>query len=523
MSTPHVSDRRQTDERRLGGERRKPSEGRCAIIEVCRSMLHLALIAPNANSDGAGDRVVTRSLKWRKEAKSLHTEQGSKELTGALRTLVSEERLAGAKVRIALGGEFCVTRVITGPTDEVRREFAELEERTLRYLTLGPGPKALAGSTQQLDARHQHALLAVANQRTLDELMQITNSVGLQIESIEPSLIALSRSQEHLKSACQEACIIIQLDEDAAELGICHRGRLLLDYRPGGHTNADNVAGVVAQHLSRLQRYVQRYHSYLNAPLHHVYLTGATDAVAQARKKFAELRSFEVHVLEPGELDIPWLHAKDVPGTNLAAALGTALTLYSNSAEKQGPNLIERALALHREPIRPILVRSAIPFAAVLLVAASLFFLHWNQRRATASLRSQLDELAPICAHANALRLKLGSAERKLAELQALEKQLPQTNWQQVLSHISQSMPDDVWLDRLSVRDGQSASLAGASYTDEGVYGFVGYLKQVPDIAEIALEGTGVGQSATGPTTNFTLQLTLANAAGRSEQENHHD
>jgi hypothetical protein len=84
-------------------------------------------------------------------------------------------------------------------------------------------------------------------------------------------------------------------------------------------------------------------------------------------------------------------------------------------------------------------------------------------------------------------------------------------------------MPDDVWLDRVSVRDGQSASLAGASYTDEGVYGFVGYLKQVPDIAEIALEGTGVGQSATGPTTNFTLQLTLANAAGRSEKEKRHD
>ena len=119
--------------------------------------------------------------------------------------------------------------------------------------------------------------------------------------------------------------------------------------------------------------------------------------------------------------------------------------------------------------------------------------------------------------------MKLGSAEHKLVELQALQKQLPQPNWQQIFSHISQSMPDDVWLDRLSVRDGLSASLAGASYTDEGVYGFVGYLKQVPDVAEIALEGTGVGQSTTGPTTNFTLQLTLANAAGRGEKESRHD
>jgi Tfp pilus assembly protein PilN len=121
------------------------------------------------------------------------------------------------------------------------------------------------------------------------------------------------------------------------------------------------------------------------------------------------------------------------------------------------------------------------------------------------------------------LRLKLGAAESKLTQLQALEGKLPQPHWQQMMNNISQSMPDDVWLDRLAVHDGTSASLAGASYTDGGVYDFVGYLKQAPGITEIALEGTGVGQSATGPTTNFTLQLTLASIAGRGEKEAHHD
>lgn len=196
MSSQRKADRRQPSERRLIGERRRQSEGRCAIFEVCRSMLHFAPIAHYPSSDKPGDRVVTGgSIRWRKEAKSLHSEQGIVELTEAFRTLVTEERLAGAKVRIALGGEFCVTRVITGPTEDVRREFAELEERSLRYLTLGPGTKALAGNIQQLDARHQHALLAVANQHTLDDLIQIGEKVNLQIESIEPSLIALSRAQ----------------------------------------------------------------------------------------------------------------------------------------------------------------------------------------------------------------------------------------------------------------------------------------------------------------------------------------
>ncbi|MEX0643429.1 MAG: PilN domain-containing protein, partial [Pirellulales bacterium] len=406
---------------------------------------------------------------------------------------------------------------------DVRREFAELEERSLRYLTLGPGRKALAGNIQQLDARHQYALLTVANQKTLDLLMKIADTVGVQIEAIEPSLIALSRTQAHLQNGCQEACLLIQVDEGAAELGICHRGRLLLDYRPGGQTNAENVADVVALHSTRLRRYLQRYHSYLDSPLQHVYLTGDPEAVDLAQKKFSKLKQFQVEVLNPADLNMNWQHTADVPGTNLAAALGSALLIYPEAAEQQAPNLIASTLAELRPPIRPVLIRSLMPIAAMLLVAATLLVLHLREWRETASLRAELDQLAPACTRATELRLKQSAADAKLAQLAELEKLLPQPNWQQILGRITQSMPDDVWLDRLSVHDGKDAKLTGASYTDGGVYDFVANLKQVPDVAEIALEGTGVGQSVTGPTTNFDLQLTLADFAGRNGSEDRHD
>jgi hypothetical protein len=486
-------------------------------------MLHLALVVRNTSGSDGEDKVVTRSVRWRNEATSLQTERGVQELTEAFRTLVSDERLAGAKVRIALGGEYCVTRVITGPTDDVRREFAELEERSLRYLTLGPGRKALASNVQPLDARHQYAVLAVANQRTLDLLMRIADEVNLQIEAIEPSLIALSRAQARLEAASQEACLIIQLDENAAELGICHHGRLLLDYRPGGNTSAENVADVVAQHLSRLQRYLERYHTYLTSQLKDIYLAGDAQAVAHALSTFAKLREFQVHVLEPNGLNMQWQHADGPPGADLAAALGTAMAIYQRDAESEGPNLIASTLAQLREPIRPILVRSLAPVAAVLAIATTLLGLHLAQLRETSVLRTELESLTPASVRATELRLTLLGARNKLKQLQALEKALPHPDWQQMLSRISQSMPEDVWLDRLTVHDGRSASLTGASYTDSGVYDFVGYLKQVPDIAEIALEGTGVTQTATGPTTNFNLQLTLSNLAGRNESEVRHD
>jgi hypothetical protein len=523
MLTVRVKDRRNPSDRRQILDRRRQSEGRCAVFEVCRSMLHLALVVRSPNGNDQEDKLITRSLRWRKDATSLHSERGVQELTDAFETLVSDERLAGAQVRIALGGEYCVTRVITGATDEVRREFAELEDRSLRYLTLGPGRKALASNIQPLDARHQYAVLAVANQRTLDLLMRIADEVNLHIESIEPSLIALSRAQARLQAASQEACLIIQLDESVAELGICHHGRLLLDYRPGGNTSAENVADVVAQHFSRLQRYLERYHTYITSQLKDVYLAGDPEAVARARKKFAKLPAFNVHVLEPAGMEMQWQHTSGPPGADLAAALGTAMALYQRGTEAEGPNLIASTLAQLREPMRPILIRSLMPVAAVLFIAATLLGLHLHQRREMSVIQAELEELQPICARATELRLTLISARNKLQQLQALDNRLPQPDWQQLLSRISQSMPDDVWLDRLTFHDARSAALSGASYTDSGVYDFVSYLKQVPGIAEIALEGTGVAQSGTGPTTNFNLQLTLSNLAGRSENEVRND
>src|SRR5207244_2552441 len=183
----------------------------------------------------------------------------------------------------------------------------------------------LAGKIQQLDARHQHALLAVANRRTVDRLMSTAEATGVYIESIEPSLLALSRAQAHLKDACRDACLIIHLDENAAELGICHGGRLLLDYRPGGHTSPENVAELIAQHLSRLERYLERYHSLPQAPLRHVYLAGDANAIQRAHSNFEKLSQFDVHVLEPRELDLPWCHAADPPSANLGATPGPCI------------------------------------------------------------------------------------------------------------------------------------------------------------------------------------------------------
>jgi hypothetical protein len=78
-------------------------------------------------------------------------------------------------------------------------------------------------------------------------------------------------------------------------------------------------------------------------------------------------------------------------------------------------------------------------------------------------------------------------------------------------------MPADVWLERFGVSDSHSGRLTGASYNDSGVYDFISYLEQVPDLSRVALEGTVAGNSPAGPTTNFDVAFSL-NGLGEREE-----
>ena len=89
--------------------------------------------------------------------------------------------------------------------------------------------------------------------------------------------------------------------------------------------------------------------------------------------------------------------------------------------------MIESTLAQQREPLRPD--PDSQPDARRRRAARgrdARLVLHLNQWRQMAGLRAELEELAPACARATELRLKLAAAEAKLQQLNALEKQLPQ-------------------------------------------------------------------------------------------------
>jgi hypothetical protein len=512
-------ERRQTRDRRRrwGRSRRNKGDQRVFVIEL--SSNDLGIVELNRSTVSAGlDEVTSTAARWRQNAASLTCEEGRAELTAAFRDAARQHAMHGAEIRIVLGGEFCVMRTFRGTVESVRAELQRLEQRSRLYLSLGPGEKVLVSNIQALDARHAHALAAVCNLATLETIQIAAEAAGLEIAVIEPSLAALCRAVTRLEETPTGSYLVVNINPSGMEVGVCHEGQLLLDYRPGGRTAAVDLPTLLETHLNRLSRHVGRYLRMAAPELTQIYLCGELEAVQTAIKQFKRRSTLEVRHVRPVDVKATWEISRDSAAQVTAAALGTLLGVYLPGEEVDAPNLMQHIIDCKREPLRPKLVRSALPIAATLLAMASLSVINARTEQALEATRTELDELAVAQARATELRLQLISSKGKLIQLEKLATQLPDELGEALLKRLAGCMPSDVWLSKVEIIDRSSIRLFGASYLEAGVYDFVRWLEQAPGFAEVALQGTSPGSSPNGPTTSFELELSLAETGVGSQE-----
>jgi len=518
-----MSDRRDNDERRLKKKRRrsrdrgKTSNQTYTVIEIAGADLR-AVSLISSDDDETADQVRMMTLRWRIEATTLNSDTGLRELTAALKELVEEHDLLTTNLQFVLGGEFCVTKSVRGTVEEVRSELQQIEQRSRLYLMLGPGEKVTVSRTRAIDARHESAIAAVCNKQTLDTIHEAATLVGMHIDSIEPALIATSRAIGRLKDVPDEPCLLIHLDESAVELGVCHAGSLLLDYRPGGRTDPEELVELVRTHLSRLQRHVGRQLRIPPPQLNRIYLCGKQDAVERAYPVFSACPQFDVEIIDPANIQATWDFAEPVTNSESVPALGALLNTYLPESERDVPNFLEHILASTREPLQPILIRTVMPLAAVLLVAVTIFAWNFSKQRAIDELQLQLDGLAVVQARDRELHLQQEAAISKLVQLKALAESMHSLPTGEIVARLGHCMPDDVWLNRLEIVGMQSIQLEGASYLEAGVFDFVNWLDLAPGFEDVALRSTRPGHSATGPAIDFTVELNLDDWNGHVEE-----
>ncbi len=511
-----MSDRRNIHERRLGlrprrsrGRKRHGNE-RFAVVEIATTDLRAVTL--EQMPEGQPDRVRSASLQWRIEASSLNSQAGLVELTAALQEISVQLDLIGVEVQFVLGGEFCVTRAMRGSNEEVRSELQQLEQRSRLYLMLGTGEKVTVSNLRQIDARHQSAVAAVCNMKTLDTIQQAALGAGMQIDSIEPALVSTSRVVGRLKDAPSEPCLLIHIDKNTAEVGICHGGRLLLDYRPGGHTDSKDLVEVVQTHLSRLQRHVARQLQGPPPTLRRVYLCGEKNAVDSAMRHFSACEQFEVERIAPENIQATWEFEAGATDSALAPAFGSLLSAYLPASERDAPDFMEHIIASTRTPLKPVLIRSALPLAAIFLIAFAILFENHRQQSAVDELQQQVDELSLVQGRARELRLKVTSLDSKLTQLKVLAAGMQASSTADAVARIGHCMPSDVWLSKMTIDDMQSVRLSGTSYLEAGVFDFVRWLELAPAFEDVALRGTQAGRSSTGSVINFDVELNLSDS-----------
>ena len=486
------------------------------VIEIAGADLRAVTLV--GSEDNSADQVRIMTLRWRNEASTLNSDTGLSELTAALTELTEKHDLLNTKLQFVLGGEFCVTKAVRGTTEEVRSELQQLEQRSRLYLMLGPGEKVTVSRTQDIDARHQSAVAAVCNQQTLDTIHEAATRAGMQIDSIEPALVATSRAIGRLADVPDEPCLLIHLDESAVELGICHGGSLLLDYRPGGRTNPEDLVELVRTHLNRLQRHVGRQLRIPPPQLKRIYLCGEEASVERAFPVFSVCQQFDVVRIDPTNIQATWEFAEPVTNSEAVPALGALLSTYLPNSERDVPNFMEHILASTREPLKPILIRSLIPMAAVLLVVVTIFAFNFSKQQAVNEVQQQLDSLATVQARDRELRLQRGAAESKLRELTALAASVHSLPAGEIVARLGHCMPSDVWLNRLEIIGMKAIQLNGTSFHADGYSAFIKWLENAPGFEEVALRSTRPGQSASGPAIDFTVELNLGDWNGHVEE-----
>jgi Tfp pilus assembly protein PilN len=487
-------------------KRKTRHNGRYAAVEIGHTHLRAAVLD---GPPGAAATVHVREYRWRNEAVSLNTDAGRDELEAALRTANAELGLGSAEIYLCIGGDFCVTRVVAGTEEKVKAEIAGLEKRSRLYLSLGQGPKALSGSVQQVDARHQHALLTVVNHRTLDTLLAVARTIGLKIACIEPSLVSLSRLLGRTERDAAGPSLIVNIGERGLEVGISHRGQLLLDYRPAAREGTTAAAEIVMRHLIRLQRYCDRYVKLSNGTLTNVFLSDDTDDARQARRVFEQGDGLTVETLCDIARAGDWtVEAAD--GIAAAAAVGALLKADPAAAEHETPNLSEGIETKSRRSLTNDIIRCCWPLAAAVLVAVLGTWLTSGIQAETAATRAKIDELGGRRAITNVTKLQVKREIERLAydaKMRQFHTGLPADT---VIEAIAQCQPDDIWLDSLTLTGVESVAITGSGFSEEGVYEFMQTLRACPRFADVALSRTSAGRDQNGPVTRFDIQLELA-------------
>jgi Tfp pilus assembly protein PilN len=476
-------------------------------LEISRNDLTVVI----ADFSRGTPRIRGQHMAWRHDSTSLNSEDGIRELTAALTTMVGNEKQTGAAVRVALSSDFCVTRVVAGESEAVAGEIRDLRERTAHYLWLGAGKKAVAESSRPIDAKNIQTWLTVTNDDTLDHIVHAAEQAGLHVDLVEHSMVALCRAVGQMGRDTDSPVIIVELNENGVDLGVSYRGHLLFDYRPGGTACKEQTAEIVGRHLERIQRYCNRFFRFATGKIERVFLSGNAEDIPHVQQQFETCEELTAEALDPRAICPEWEYDENVAShPHFIGALGCLLVsqeqLELPSSERGLTDLMDYFHRGRRTPLLPTLAKLAWPVAAAVLLALGVFAVAFQQNRQAAAVESENATMELVRGRIREMKFTMEHTLTRVKYLRQIDEQRLNPPWNDLVSMIGHCMPQGTWLESVRIDHSGLVCVTGTSATEDTVFEFVRYLKQVPLLTNVNLEAQRPTRVSSGPAISFDIK-----------------
>ena len=426
-------------------------------------------------------------------------------LTEALKALVERHEIGNQPVAVSLDGDFCVTRVAMGTVDKVDKELSSLAVRVPRYLQLGPGEKVTGNARSNIAPAIDYAVTGVVNRTLIQLIYESLRANELNVSWVEPSLVSVARMLGRARVGGDRPILIADGSGKQWDVGIACSGRLLLDYRPASATTVESLRDAVEGHLSRLQRFCQRYRGIATGELQQLLICGNESKTAQTQEVLGKSMSIEALAMKVPQMEELYEIDERFRDSSCVPSVATVLPLLIGVPASEVPDLLHE---VRREPDIPFASRflrsgwSAIAAALVLAITYGLVSGQRHRLAGTVKDREQIEAQL----QANEVRFSNLSQKRdRLTHLAKIRRQSQEPNWSSMFTNITKSLPDTAKLNSFQV-DGDGSILLNGTVTNESqVFELVNDFRHLPLIAQVALRGTSPDEEARG--TRFMIRL----------------
>lgn len=510
---PEAAERRQSLRRRTSKDRRRGIT-KSVGLEISPSGVAMAVIETNEAS-GAKNLIVDR-IDFSPDSGPARGDWKDGTLLYALIDLTVKHQLSGQAVRVGIGGDPCMTRVVAGPNEEVDGEVLELKERTDRYIGMGRGDKVCCETSMRIDAKRKRVWVTVAMRNAVDEIAAAIQTAGMRLIHMEHTMLVLCRLLQAYQCDTSEPVLLVVDDMGRLDLGISYRGQLLLDYRPAMPDNSVSDGAIVQRHITCLRRYVASQVQRDTREMNRIFVLGTSSRFSSLNRNLDDQISLNRCDFPIAEL-CEGLETEDEISfdSGVITSIGMARHAAEDGMSKPEHNLMSTLNTQTRVPWMA-LIRTTWPIAASIAAAIVLTLASVQSSSRLGLLESKIEALSSASVEVARMRLVLEKHLQRDQQVQRLKNGLTKPVWSRVLWQTGSILPKGVWLDSLSFDNGGSVQLVGASYSDQAVYSYIDQLKQSGIFSRVVLVATSAIRVSNGPAYRFEISAEVDHASPKA-------